>query len=152
MSVAEKSISLRSIHVFQSPAGRVAGAPGVIATMETGRMRTLQQPAHVEKLLETLVVRSDFLPKDSYQIRDPSALPFELQTVLGRAAQEGRIWGCWANSSVFCLFTCELSLALSRERGTPVLLVNRYDEGGVLKDAGCWTTSPDGKWQRLADR
>jgi hypothetical protein len=119
--------------------------------METRRMRTLQQPAQVEKLLETLAAHNELVPKDSYQIRDPTSLPSELRTVLVRAAQEGRIWACWANSCEVCLFTCEMSLALSRERGAPVLLANRYNEGGVLKDAGSWTTNPDGKWQRLAD-
>jgi hypothetical protein len=44
-----------------------------------------------------------------------------------------------------------MSLALSRERGAPVLLVNRYAESGELKDAGSWMTDHDGKWRRCAD-
>ncbi|MGH8131739.1 MAG: hypothetical protein ACRETP_00680 [Steroidobacteraceae bacterium] len=119
--------------------------------METRRLRTIQQPSHVERLLEALVSRANFLPKDSYQIRDPSALSSQLQTVLGRAVQEGRVWGCWATNYETWLFTCEMSLALSRERGTPVLLVNRYGDSGELTDAGSWMTDPEGKWRRCAD-
>jgi hypothetical protein len=119
--------------------------------METRRLRTIQQPSNVERLLETLVSRANFLPKDSYQIRDPSALSSQLQAVLTRALQEGRVWGCWANSYETWLFTCEMSLPLSRERGAPVLLVNRYSESGELTDAGSWMTNPDGKWRRCED-
>jgi hypothetical protein len=44
-----------------------------------------------------------------------------------------------------------MSLALSRERGAPVLQVNRYEESGELKDAGSWMTDHDGTWRRCAD-
>jgi hypothetical protein len=44
-----------------------------------------------------------------------------------------------------------MSLPLSRERGAPVLQVNRYDEKGELKDAGSWTTDPEGKWRPLGE-
>jgi hypothetical protein len=44
-----------------------------------------------------------------------------------------------------------MSLPLSRERGTPVLSINRYGEDGELKDAGAWLVGPDGFWQRCAE-
>ena len=119
--------------------------------METRRLRTIQQPSHIERLLEALVSRADLLPKDGYQIRDPSALPPPLQALITQATQEGRVWGCWVNSFETCLFTCEMSLPRSRERGSPVLLVNRYNESGELQDDGSWTSDPEGKWQRCAD-
>ena len=119
--------------------------------METRRLRTIQQPSHIERLLEALVSRANLLPKDYYQIRDPSALPPQLQTLITKATQEGRVWRCWANSYETCLFTCEMSLARSRERGSPVLLVSRYGESGELQDAGSWMSDPEGKWQRCAD-
>ena len=119
--------------------------------METRRLRTLQKPSQVEKLLEAFVTRGDLLPEGCYQIRDPAALPPALQGVLTRAIQEGRVWASWANAHDTWLFTCEMSLASSRERGAPVLLVNRYGESGELKDAGSWMTDPDGKWRRCAD-
>ena len=119
--------------------------------METRRLRTIQQPSHIEKLLEALVSRANLLPKDCYQIRDPDALPSQLQRLIARAAQEGRVWRCWANSYETCLFTCEMSLPRSRERGSPVLLVNRYSESGELQDAGSWMSDQEGKWRPCAD-
>ena len=119
--------------------------------METRRLRTLQQPSHIEKLLEALVSRASLLPKDSYQIRDPGALPPPLQTLIAQAAQEGRVWRCCANSYETCLFTCEMSLPRSRERGSPVLLVNRYSESGELQEAGSWMSDQEGKWRPCAD-
>jgi len=119
--------------------------------METRRLRTIQQPSHIERLLDALVSRANLLPKDGYQIRDPAALPPQLQTLITQATQEGRVWGCWANSFETCLFTCEMSLPRSRERGSPVLLVNRYGESGELQDAGSWMSDPEGKWRRCAD-
>ena len=119
--------------------------------METRRLRTLQQPSQVAKLLEAFVARADLLPKGCYQIRDPTALPSPLQRIVTRALQDGRVWTCWANTHDTWLFTCELSLPSSRERATPVLLVNRYAESGELQDAGSWMTDPDGKWRRCAD-
>ena len=47
------------------------------------------------------------------------------------------------------LFTREMSLALSRERGTPVLIVNRYNDKAELKHAGGWLADPKGKWRKL---
>jgi hypothetical protein len=74
-----------------------------------------------------------------------------LQKAVKEAAQQGRVWACWATAHETSLFTCEMSLPLSRERGTPVLQVNRYDENGELKDAGSWTTDPEGKWRGLVE-
>jgi hypothetical protein len=119
--------------------------------VETRRLRTLLQPSQVERLLETLVSHGGLRPEGSYQIRDPAALSPPLQIVLNRAVQEGRVWAAWATSYETWLFTCEMSLALSRERGTPVLQVNQYGEGGELKDAGSWTTDPDDRWRRCTD-
>jgi len=119
--------------------------------METRRLRTIQQPSHIERLLDALVSRANLSPKDGYQIRDPAALPPKLQTLITQATQEGRVWGCWVNSFETCLFTCEMSLARSRERGSPVLMVNRYGESGELQDAGAWTSDPEGVWRRCAD-
>jgi hypothetical protein len=119
--------------------------------METRRLRTIQQPSHLERLLEALVTRADLLPKDCYQIRDPAALPTRLQTVIAQATQEGRVWRCWANSYETCLFTSEMSLPRSRERGAPVLLVNRYGESGELQDSGSWVSDPQGTWRQCAD-
>src|SRR2546430_16527135 len=101
--------------------------------METRRLRTIQQPSHIERLLEALVSRASLLPKDGYQIRDPAALPPPLQTAIAKAAQEGRVWGSWANTYETRLFTREMSLPPARERRVPVLMGHRYTETGELQ-------------------
>jgi hypothetical protein len=116
--------------------------------METVRLRRIQEPSHVERLLDAYVSRSDLLPKDAFQIRALRALSPQLQRVVTRATQKGHVWGCWADSYHTWLFTCEMSLPLSRERGAPVLLVDQYDEAGELKDSGTWVSDQEGKWRR----
>jgi hypothetical protein len=91
------------------------------------------------------------LPRDSYQIRDPSGLPPQLQQIVASAAEQGHVWTCWANDLHTWLFTGEMSLPLSRERGAPVLKVCLYDEAGELKDAGTWVTGPQGAWCRCSE-
>jgi hypothetical protein len=119
--------------------------------METRRLRSIQQPSRIERLLDALISDRELSPKDSYQIRDPSSLPSQLQTLVAQAAEQGRVWACWANSYETWLFTAEMSLPLSRERGAPVLLMSRYDERGELKDAASWISDPHGTWRRLGD-
>jgi hypothetical protein len=120
-----------------------------IAPVETVRLRKLQG-LQVERLLEAYISRSNMLPKGSYQIRDPGSVPQGLQRVLGQATEQGRVWSCWANGAETWLFTCEMSLPLSRERGNPVLHVRLHTKDGVLKDADTWTTDPYGTWRRAA--
>lgn len=127
---------------------RHSGSDGA---METKRLRTIQQPFLLERLLDAYITRNDLVPKSSYQIRDPSAVMVPLRRILRRAAEEGRVWACWACDIQQWLFTADMSLPLSRERGTPVLSINRYGEDGELKEAGIWLVGPDGSWQRCTD-
>jgi hypothetical protein len=119
--------------------------------METLRLRSLQQPSRVERLLETYVSCGNLLPEGSFQIRDRSVLPEELQRVLTRAIRQGQAWSCWGHCARTWLFTGDMSLPLSRERGTPVLLVSVYGEDGQLQDSGNWMADPRGTWWRCAD-
>ena len=119
--------------------------------METLRLSKLQQsPSHIRRLLEALVVRAKLVPEDSYQVRLKSAIPKELRGIAELAAKDGRVWACWAYGFRAWLFTAEMPLALSRERGTPVMQVEIYDEGGV-RNSGLWMPNQDGTWQRCAD-
>ena len=119
--------------------------------METRRLRKIQLPSQVERLLEAYVTRAKLLPEGAYRVRDPKALPAKLRRILLRATGEGEVWTCWAHGVRFWLFTGDMSLPLSRERGTPVLHVSLYDEEGELKDAGTWMAATDGQWRRCAD-
>jgi hypothetical protein len=114
--------------------------------METRRLRALQQPAHLERLLEAFVWRGRQLPAGSYQIRDPRALPNCLRGVIERASSDGRVWACWAYGVQTALFVAEMEFALSRERGTPVLSVERYDDDGALLQSGRWVANSEGRW------
>lgn len=137
--------------VFPLPVSQVSERDppaGSNRAMETVRLRRIQEPSHLERLLEAYVSRGDLLPKDAFQIRAMRALSPQLQRVVTRATQKSHVWACWADSSHTWLFTCEMSLPLSRERGVPVLLVDQYDEAGELKDSGTWVSDQDGKWRR----
>jgi len=114
--------------------------------METLRLRGIQQPSAVKRLLDAFIAHSNLLPKNCYPIRDPSTLPPQLQRVVAREIEQGHIWACWADPFNTWLFTCEMSLPSSRERATPVLHVNLYGEAGELKGSGSWVTDQEGKW------
>ncbi len=116
--------------------------------MRTLRLRTIQQPGRVERLLETCVRRGHLLPQGAYQIRDPEALPASLQWILSRETDD-HVWACWTDGSRSWLFTGELRPP-SRDRGTPMLGLRLYDEAGELKESGAWGTDYEGKWQRSA--
>jgi hypothetical protein len=119
--------------------------------VETVRLRKIQQPSRVQRLLEAFISRCEILPPDSYQIRDAKALPEALRKVRTRASQQGRVWSCWAFSSHAWLFTCDMSLALSRERGVPVLQVSVHDEHGQVTESGSWMIDRQGNWMRCSD-
>ncbi|HSY05653.1 MAG TPA: hypothetical protein VK803_06875 [Steroidobacteraceae bacterium] len=121
-----------------------------IVAMETNRLRTLQQPSHVERLLEVFSSRADIVPEDAYRIRDPDALPMPLQRLASKAGRDGRAWICWARALRTWLLTCEVSLPASREHQLTVLDVNIYAEDGELQEAGSWQPDHDGRWQRCA--
>lgn len=119
--------------------------------METLRMRRILQPSRVERLLDALVLRGCALPEGVYRIRDPKALTHEMREIVNHALQLGQVWSCWADGLHAWLFTGQLSLPLSSERGKPVLQVSRYGEEGALKDSGSWMPNWEGKWHRCAD-
>jgi hypothetical protein len=119
--------------------------------METLRLRRIQEPSRVERLLEAYVSRAGVVPVDAYQIRNRAELPRALQALLLRAIEEGQVWSCWADAGQIWLFTCHMSLALSRERGAPVLMVHLYGEDAQILDSGAFRFDPQGSWSRCTD-
>ena len=117
--------------------------------METLRLRSIQNPSHVGRMLEGLIEAETLVPSGCQQVHDLDALPLKLRALVCRAVEEGRVWACRMGAHESYLFTCEMSLAQSRERGAPVLLVNRYDDHAELKESGTWLSDPDGKWRKL---
>jgi hypothetical protein len=119
--------------------------------METLRLRRIQEPSRVERLLDAYISRTAILPNGSYQVRQPRELPDSLRSTIAHANAQGESWSCWVQGSRVWLFVCEMSLALSRERGTPVLLVRQYNEDGEVTDSGTWRFDAAGVWTRCAD-
>ena len=119
--------------------------------METLRLRRIQEPSRVERLLDACISRTTMLPPGSYQLRDPGEFPPSLKSVVSRASSLGETWSCWAHGARIWLFVCEMSLALSRERGAPVLLVRQYNEDGEVADSGTWRFDGVSAWTRCAD-
>lgn len=119
--------------------------------MDTMRLKKMRQPLMVERLLERLVTQAGLVPGDAYQLRNPQALPPALQRVLIEKTSEERGWRCWRHNSRIWLFTAEMSLALSRERGAVVLMVRVSGEQGDLEGSGHWTVGQDGNWRRCLD-
>jgi hypothetical protein len=117
---------------------------------ETVRLRNLQKPAHIERLLENLVSHTELVPQGAYPVRDLKSVPRELRNIATHATKHGRTWSCWEHNFHNWMFTAEMSLALSRERGRPVLQVDVHDDRG-FRDSGLWMTDRDGKWSRCGD-
>ena len=114
---------------------------------QTIRLRRLKEPTHLARLLDALIVRAMLVPAGAYQIRSLDSVPTELRKIAELAIDGGRAWSCWTHGVRTCMFTGEMSLAMSRERRSPVLQVDVYEDGS-LKDSGLWTSDRDGKWGR----
>lgn len=119
--------------------------------METTRLRTIQQPTLVERLLQEFVRSASSLPTDAREIRDRSELPSKMQKVIIQAIKAGMAWTCWTDEYRTWLFIGEMSLPLSRERGSPVLQIKQYGEDGALKDAASWVADRTSRWRRCVD-
>jgi hypothetical protein len=119
--------------------------------MDTLRLRTIQHPSQVARLLEAYIAFTDILPKGAYQIRTAVAIPTPMRGLVMEAVKLGKSWSCWAQGTQIWLFTAEMSLPLSRERGAPVLQVKLYGEDGLLRESGNMMTDHTGNWCRCAD-
>ena len=115
--------------------------------METLRLHKIQ-PSQAERLLDACIARSNVLPKDFYQIHDPDPVPRGLRQILSQASDEGKVCSCCTDNSDTWLFTCAMSLPLSRTHDTPVLEVSPHSQDGALKDSDIWTADPQGMWKR----
>jgi hypothetical protein len=119
--------------------------------METMRLRKIQVPTSLERLLDALITRAQLVPEESYRIRDPKSLPILLQNLIKHASQNAKVWSAWSNGAHTWLFICEMSLPRSRELETPVLQTAIYGEDGQLKESAAWASDRRGNWNRSAD-
>jgi len=119
--------------------------------VDTLKLRRIQHPRQLERLLESYIARADLLPKGVCQIRSVVAVPTPLHGLVMQAMKLGKSWSCWTQGSQTWLFTAEMSLPLSRKRGAPVLQVKLYGDDGLLRESGTVTTDQNGKWSRCTD-
>lgn len=117
---------------------------------QTIRLRKLQEPTSLSRLLDALIVRAMLVPLGAHQIRSADAVPAELRGIAELAVETGRAWSCWTYGVHTWMFTGTMPLAISREHRRPVLQVDIYGNDG-LRDSGLWMSDGDGKWQRCAD-
>lgn len=116
--------------------------------MDTMRLRTIQQPASVEKLLESFAATRIVLPADAYPLLDVDSLTAELKLLIRRTRDDERAWRAWSDDRHVWFLFGELSLPLSRERGRPVLRVSQYDEAARIQDTAVWLRGPGDTWER----
>ncbi|MGH8141080.1 MAG: hypothetical protein ACREU2_00965 [Steroidobacteraceae bacterium] len=119
--------------------------------METLRLKLIQQPSHVDRLLSSLIRVMQLVPQDAYMVRERSELTDVLRDRILKAERNGCSWECWSDGKQACLFIAEMSLPLSRERGSPVLLISQYSQDGELKESSHWVTDEQERWRRSGD-
>jgi hypothetical protein len=117
-------------------------------TMETMKLRAIQQPGHAGELLDSFIRVVGGLPGDSHPLTVESQLTPSLEKVALRSLDEGQVWRAWTDDRAIWLWACEVSLARSRERGMPVMEIRRYDESGSIEDRGTWVRVRNESWQR----
>jgi len=118
------------------------------ATMETMRLRAIQHPGHAVELLDSFIRREGRLPEDSRRLTHGSQLTPSLEKLAARTLADGSVWRAWTDDRAIWLWTCEVSLDRSRERGLPVMEVWRYDEFGAVEESGTWVRVRQDSWQR----
>ncbi len=116
--------------------------------MKTTKLRTLQQPSRVEALLESLVKSQNWVPADAPRVTDRSELSSVLQELVAKTVKAGGAWRAWTSYDGIRFYVSEMSLELSRERGSPALTVSYYNDQGKLQQYSHWVQLADGEWQR----
>jgi len=122
-----------------------------LSAVETLRLKRIQLPTHVDELLHAFVRSAGIVPEDAYMVRDRNSLTEGIRDRILKAERNGRSWECWSDSIHTWLFTAEMSLDQSRERGTPVLQVSQFDEEGQLQETGSYVSDQRARWGRCSD-
>ena len=103
--------------------------------METLRLRRIhQQPS---QLTDWLFRAEHTQSVNTEGLLPNSGLPRTVVAAASRSGarkKNGHVWACWADSDCAWLFTWEMSLALSRQRGAPVPHVHLSDQTGEPKE------------------
>jgi hypothetical protein len=116
--------------------------------METMRLRAIQHPGNAEELLDSFIRREGNLPRDAHRLTQERELTPSLEKLAQRSLDDGCVWRAWTDDRAMWLWTAELSLPRSRERGLPVMEVWRYDEFAQIEERGTWVRVNQDRWQR----
>jgi hypothetical protein len=116
--------------------------------METMKLRAIQHPGPAGELLDSFIRLAGRLSQDAHEVLDERRLTPPLEKLAQRSLEDGAVWRAWSDDRAMWLWSCEVSLARSRERGLPVMEVRRYDENGIVEDSGTWVRVRNEDWQR----
>ena len=116
--------------------------------MQTMKLRSIQDPGHAGELLESFIKFEGRLNDESRELRCERELTPRLEKLAQRSLDDGGVWWAWTDEREMWLWASEVSLALSRERGMPVMEVRRYDEYGNIEESGTWVRVRSEEWQR----
>ena len=116
--------------------------------MQTMKLRSIQAPGHAGELLESFIRSEGHLNDDSRELKTERELTPTLERLAQRSLDDGGVWRAWTDEREMWLWASEVSLALSRERGMPVMEIRRYDEQGNVEDSGTWVRIRQDQWQR----
>jgi len=67
--------------------------------METMRLRNIQHPSEVERLLESYISRAANLPSGAYRMGTAATIPEELRGRVMQAVKLGKTWSCWTHGT-----------------------------------------------------
>ena len=116
--------------------------------MQTMKLRSIQAPGHAGELLESFIRHEGHLNDDSRELKNERELTPTLERLAQRSLDDGGVWRAWTDEREMWLWASEMSLALSRERGMPVMEIRRYDEHGQMAESGTWVRVRQDQWQR----
>ena len=118
--------------------------------MKTMKLRMLQRPSRLEALFESLIKSRNWVPPDAPRVTERSELPSTLQKLAAKTAKAGGAWLAWSSYDGIRFFVAEMSLELSRERGSATLKVSCYKDQGKLEQYSHWVRLDDDSWQPCA--
>jgi hypothetical protein len=122
-----------------------------MTSLTIARLRALEQPSHIDRLLRSLVRNMSVVPDDADAVHEPGELPAPwLRDIVVAAACAGDSWRCWMDGRLrLWLFVAKLSVPLSRAAGLPVLHVEFFRESGLSESAD-WAIDRQSRWHRCS--
>ncbi|HTU65513.1 MAG TPA: hypothetical protein VMF52_06175 [Steroidobacteraceae bacterium] len=112
------------------------------------KLRAIQSPGNAGELLDSFIRVEGRLLRDVRELKTERELTPTLERLAQRSLDDGGVWRAWTDDRAMWLWASEVSLALSRERGMPVMEIRRYDEQGQMEEAGTWVRVRHDTWQR----